>query len=294
MEHLKIWENGAYHCIKYSDAPDHQGRIHQLAGLNTKSAGIPAVTQPLLVNRPREPKALPLLPKLHHLEPWEARGICRTRGWSFDVMPALFELSDRGLLSGGCVSDDGKRHDAWVIKDSTRRSAQARRFYGRKWICGKAKSLYGSWGGWTIGAREIGNRPIVMLCEGMPDFVAALGVAYCENLPLDEVAPACIPGTAHRIHPEALPHFAKKRVRIFAHPDEGGQKAARVWAAQLFSVGASVSLATLAGLSRKDGVPVKDLADYLTLLDNESEPACYVLRDLWKEEITSQIDRWNL
>src|SRR5690606_35013604 len=103
-----------------------------------------------------------------HLAPFcrsDCRRLCITRGWSEAVYPALFELSDRGLLRFARLRDyDGDEYSAWVVLDSSRRNAQAKKMNGKEWHQGKVKSLYGSWGNWTIGAADIGERPIVILC----------------------------------------------------------------------------------------------------------------------------------
>ena len=291
-EHLIIYENGSYNCIKYGPDELHNRRIWQIAGLNSKGGGIAAISRPRVANQRADLKVVRQLPKLLRLQWLECKRICLTRGWSLDTMPALFELSDRGLLCTAELWDKEFWHDAWVIYDLTFRGLQAKKLYGKDWGCGKVKTLAGSSSKWTIGAAKIEQRPIVVLCEGMPDFVAVLGVAEFERVPLADIAPVCVAGAGNCIHSDALPHFTKKRVRIIAHPDEAGQKAARGWAKQLRSVEAKVSLFTFGDVVRKDGKLVKDLADYLTLLDGECDPSHFVLRDLWQEYISGEIDRW--
>ena len=72
-------------------------------------------------------------------------------------------------------------------------------------------------------------------------------------------------GASLRIHPNALPLFARKRIRIFGHDDEAGRGAVERWAAQLASVAGDVDAFTFAGLRRVDGEPVKDLNDALLM-----------------------------
>lgn len=294
-QHLVIFEDGAYYCHKYGDDDEHKQRIWQLAGLHNKkqNGALVAIPRYLPPTRKPEYKPLPKLPRLAEFYRSDCRVLCRTRGWSEAAFPGLFELSDRGLLRFTGLRDDGQWHAAWVILDSSRRSAQAKNMSGQAWNCGKVKSLYGSWGDWTIGAPDIGSRPIVVLCEGMPDFVAVLCVAHLERIPLDAIAPVCIAGAAHLIHADTLPHFAGKRVRIFAHPDAAGQRSAQRWAKQLETVNAKVGRFTFHGIVRKDGVPVKDLADYLTLLDDKTDPSAFVLRDLWKEVLEDDVGKWT-
>ncbi|MDR2675990.1 MAG: hypothetical protein LBC18_14275 [Opitutaceae bacterium] len=61
---------------------------------------------------------------------------------------------------------------AWLLTDSARRLALARRMDGMKWWGIRAKGwlLRGSQGSWPIGAPDIGDMPKVMLTEGGPDF----------------------------------------------------------------------------------------------------------------------------
>ena len=73
------------------------------------------------------------------------------------------------------------------MTDRSRRNAQARRLDGQQWpsIGGKkpgSKSLPGTEASWHIGAAEIGDRPLVLLCEGQPDFCAVLLVVWFEGL----------------------------------------------------------------------------------------------------------------
>ena len=72
-------------------------------------------------------------------------------------------------------------------------------------------------------------------------------------------------GASQRIHADALPMFAGKRVRIFGHDDEAGRGAVERWAVQLATVGADVDAFTFAGLVQTDGQPVKDLNDSLSM-----------------------------
>ena len=72
-------------------------------------------------------------------------------------------------------------------------------------------------------------------------------------------------GATQRIHPDALPLFAGKRVRIFGHDDEAGRAAVELWAGQLASVGVEADAFTFTGLRQADGQPVKDLNDSLLM-----------------------------
>jgi hypothetical protein len=204
------------------------------------------------------------------------------RGWS--SFAGLELLSRRGLFWQGAVWDDGQDWPAWIVTDSTRRNAQARRLNGKPWqgIGGvKAKTLPGCDPAWPIGAAEIGNRPAVVLCEGGPDFIAALLVAWWEGLDVERIGPVCVTGAGVSIHLDALPFFAGKHVRIAVHADPKGREAGERWARQLKNAGAAnVDGFDFAGLTKRDGQPVKDLADFGTLLDLENPSSARVFADL--------------
>jgi hypothetical protein len=139
---------------------------------------------------------------------------------------------------------DSREGRAWVIVDSERANAQARRLDGRPWenIKSKAWSLSGSVGGWPIGIHEAQTFPTIALTEGGPDILAAF---HCIWLTGHEatIAPVTILGAGMNIVPAALSHFGGKEVRIFIHGDDNGQgqEAAKRWAGKLTSAGAALS-----------------------------------------------------
>lgn len=172
--------------------------------------------------------------------------------------------SDRGLLWFTKL----KNCAAWVVTDSARLNAQARRMDGQEWehIGAKAWTLPGSWAAWPIGINEAKDFPAIALCEGGPDFLAAHSLAIHEQC---QCAPVAILGSTQRIHAAALPLFATKRVRIFGHADDPGRLAVERWARQLASVNADVDAFSFDGLMRADGQLVNDLNDSF-LMDGAS------------------------
>jgi len=288
-DHLFI-ENegpGRFGCVVYagSTGVEHRKRIWALAGVPGDNTSFPAVPH-RTCTRASSPKAKPPFPILRQPTDEILEAIRDLREWPAAV--GLELLAARGLLWDGDVYDGGAEWPAWIITDSSRKNAQARTFDGNPWmgIGGKkAKSLPGSKASWPIGAADIGDRPFVILCEGQPDFCAALLVVWFENKELVEcVAPVCMTGAGNSIHPDALPNFVGKHIRIATHNDlEGqGQEAARRWATQLVTVAAAkVEVIDFGktGLTKFDGSPIKDLADYATLLNVENYPHVELFAD---------------
>ena len=271
--HLSIFDQGRgrFACIAFAaqSGIDHRRRIFELAGISEGGAKSGPLLAKIVLPRPSPRRDLSL-PPLSQPTIGELDAIARLRGWHSFV--GLELLSRRWLLGMADVSDGGAFHRAWVISDSARRHAQARRLDGRPWsgIGGaKAKSLPGSVAAWPIGASEIGARSRVVLCEGQPDFAAALLVAWWEGADVDDIAPVCMAGTGPAIHPDALALFAGKKVLIPQHndPSEAGAIAAAKWAAQLYEAGAArVDGFNFAGITLGNGTPCKDLADYATVV----------------------------
>ena len=282
-EHLFIDDDGhgPFGCVVNPGPAGeaHRKRIWELVGRREKVGCF----RPLPPPRPKPtPKAQPSIPPLRPLTVGEMAGIAEQRGWP--LFAGLELLTRRGLLWYGEVKDDSSEWPAWIITDSTRRNAQARRLDGQPWTGirnAKAKTLPGCDPSWPIGATEIGDRPFVLLCEGQPDFCAALLVARFEDVPVDRVAPVCMTGAGNSIHADALAHFAGKHVRIAVHADDKGHEAGERWADQLYYAGAKErDWFDFSGLTKHDGQPVKDLADFSTLLGPDDLPPARVLSGL--------------
>lgn len=200
----------------------------------------------------------------------ELNALASLRGLSV----AVVELAAaRGLLRFG----EFRGQRAWFILDASRRVIQARRLDGQKWTANaKAWTLAGSQAAWPVGIGEAESFPAVALCEGAPDLLAAFHFMDCEGREAD-CAPVAMLGGCARIHPDALPMFAGKRVRIFRHSDPTGENAADRWAAQLAENGATVDAFRLDGLRRADGQPVNDLNDLAAIHPDDFE----MHRNLW-------------
>lgn len=264
-DHLAVFESGAYHCLLYPKGDPHQRRIWDLLGTLSPGAH-PAPVRPPARKIAIKPR--PSIPALRPLSITEMSQIAHQRNWTY--FAGLQLLANRGLVWQGEVYDAGSTWPAWIITDQSRRNAQARRLDAQRWAGignKKAKTIPYSDPSWPIGAAEIRDHQCVLLCEGQPDFAAALLVAWWFDV---AVAPVCITGAGNSIHIEALPLFAGKHVRIATHDDEEGRNAGAKWAKQLYGAGAAkVDRFDFNGMSRADGRPVNDLADYATLLGTE-------------------------
>lgn len=153
----------------------------------------------------------------------EIETIAKLRGLSVEGVALAVE---RGLLY--CA--ESREGRAWILTDSRRVSAQARRLDGQPWerIRAKAWTLPGSEAAWPIGLPEAAAYPGIALVEGGPDLLAALHLAVTQGT-ADRMAPVVMLGAGQCIPREALPFFARKRVRIFLHADEAGQQAGQRW-----------------------------------------------------------------
>lgn len=188
------------------------------------------------------------------------RDVAALRGLSLEGVELA---SSRGLLWFA----PARGYTSWIITDSKRTNAQARKVDGGVWehIGGaKAWTLPGSRAAWPIGAREAVVYPYVALVEGGTDLLAAHHFITAEGRQHDVCAVAIL-GASNNIPENALPFLKDKRVRIYPHDDPAGQAAAVRWTAQLEAVGCKVDAFRLTGLVRRDGKPVKDLNDLVSV-----------------------------
>lgn len=152
---------------------------------------------------------------------------------------AGLELAARhGQLFYADVFDDGFEHPCWLITDSSRLNAQARRLDGRGFdgIGGKkAKTIRGAGARHPIGLPDA-TLPNIALVEGAPDLLAAWTLIHLRGI-TDTTRPVAMLGAANAIPEEALPSFAGKNVFIYPHADDAGKKAGERWAAQIIRAG---------------------------------------------------------
>jgi hypothetical protein len=201
----------------------------------------------------RESELLKLAP---HFQPGASQQIgalATMRGLS----PAGIALaSSRGLLRFG------RYHGApaWIVLDASHRNGCARRMDGSDWGGKVAKSLVfkGAVASWPIGITEAQPFSVVLLCEGAPDLLAACHFIAMQGRESD-CAPVAMLSAAYNIPPQTLPMFKGKRVRIFAHDDLTGYRAASRWQAALESSARAVDAFSFAGIRTRGGKAAKDL-----------------------------------
>jgi len=253
-EHFVAFDEGRgrFGCIAHAGDHDHRRRIAVLLG-SSNSPGRGSSPAPQLTPIASQARKL-VLPPLERPSISDLDQICRIRGYpSF----AGLELAVRaGMLRVASIRDGSSCARVWILLDSSRRNAQARRLDGRPFqsIGAKAKTLPGSQASWPIGAADIGDKPFVALAEGGPDFLTLWLLAWWHRQH-EAVAPIFMAGT-HPIHSEALSAFKGKGVFLIPHRDAAGARAQRRWTAQLRAAGAS-------WIQPFDVSPEKDLNDLL-------------------------------
>ena len=199
-------------------------------------------------------RALPDLPPMRPGSMEEHKTLSTLRHISLEAVKMAESV---GVLRFGIWKD----RNAWFIVDTANHCAQARRLDGQLWdgIGTKAQTLSGSWASWPICAGRV-NTHYICFCEGGPDLLAAFHFIIAQGREAD-FTPVAMLGASQRIHPEALPMMADKRVRIFAHADDAGRAAARRWRNQLATLRCTVDAVDFSGLRKKDGSPLNDLND---------------------------------
>lgn len=173
-----------------------------------------------------DPATLPVLPDLRVGTDDELEALSRLRGVS---KQALLFASAKGHL----YFTEQQGYPVWLVTDSKRCNAQARRLDGGLWANGsKVMGFSKSCGRWPVGILEAAKFDRIMLVEGTPDLLAAYHFVVLEKR-CNQVAPACMTGGSAGIHEDAYMGFRDKTVRIMAHNDPAGQEAALRWAGRL-------------------------------------------------------------
>ena len=173
--------------------------------------------------------------------------IAQIRPYGFQ---GLLWASERGVLK--------YRNGCYYVVDKTANAIEGRQVNNKPFNQGmKSKALPGSKKSWPIGILEAAGFRNIALVEGIPDFLIAHHIIQTEQ-PEPNCAPVGMLGSSPHIHGAAVEHFVGKSVRIFAHDDPAGRRAASRWSQQLTEAGCQ--LVEVYELSAFAGV--NDLYDY--------------------------------
>ena len=198
---------------------------------------------------------LPTLAEIHELQD--------LRGWPSTA--GLELAAHRGLLRFAAVKHWSNTHRAWILTDDARKSAQARRIDGEQWPSDghtyKSKTLRSDPNAPSGLADVVScDRRAVLICEGEPDALAALLLAWAGDID-DKVGVICLTGASKQLPPAVLENLRGRRCRVMRQTDPAGHKAALAWAESINAAGIAVDLANIDGRIRADGQPAKDVAD---------------------------------
>jgi hypothetical protein len=194
-------------------------------------------------------------PQFHHGAETTLAALAELRGFSVDC---LREMQRMGWLRFCELA--GQR--AWVLRSLCGRVAQVRKLDGGMWQRNKNEfkswSLSGSCAVVPLGMETVSpSVTFVGIAEGGPDFVALFQL-LCEQERMDCGLLGFL-GASVRIAAPVVEQLRQRRVRIFAHADEAGRRAAAEWAAQLGEAGCVVDAFDFGPLG------VKDANDFLKL-----------------------------
>lgn len=187
----------------------------------------------------------------------------------------LRNIDTRGILAahlaGQLVFGNFIGHEVFGVRDSSGYMLEIRRLDGLPFPAvgslaeRKSHALKGSRKNWPVGIADIGDKPMVLMVEGLPDFLAAFEIVVREDA-LSRVAPVAMLSAASSIAPDALPLFKGRHVRIVPHADQAGRAAGVRWKRQLLDAGATkVDFYSVAAETEGDAPAVKDLNDHLPL-----------------------------
>lgn len=144
---------------------------------------------------------------------------------------------------------------AWVLRSLCGRLAQIRKLDGKPWKRGenqfKSWSLSGSCAAVPIGLETVTDSTrIVGIAEGAPDFLA-LYQLLCEQS-REDCGLLGFLGASVRIAAPVIEKLKGRRVRVFAHADEAGRRAAAEWSMQLTDAGCECDAFDFASFGVKD------------------------------------------
>lgn len=144
---------------------------------------------------------------------------------------------------------------AWVLRSQCGRIAQARKLDGAMWRRGehefKSWSLPGSCAAVPLGWETVTNDThVVGIAEGGPDFLAIYQTIMEQNR--EDCGLLGFLGASVRIAAPVVERLRGRRVRVFAHADEAGRRAAAEWSLQLTDAGCECDAFDFAAFGVKD------------------------------------------
>jgi hypothetical protein len=243
-------------------------RVLDLAGGNLSPVTLAPRQGPAMPARPPRDELTGL--DLQPLTVGELERLADLRAWP--LFAGLAIASRRGLLCCGDVRHRGELLRAWVLTDNDRRAGMARRMDGEAWQfnghTSKTNALRSD-DEHPPGLADVvtHDRPGVLICEGEPDTLAALLLAWLADVS-DCVGVLCLPGARRPIPPAVCAKLRGRRCRIVRQSDPPGKDgkrtshaAALAWLESLTAAGVSADVLPLDGLTTAAGQPAKDLAD---------------------------------
>lgn len=157
----------------------------------------------------------------------------------------LYLAREREHLFFGPVFDKpantpGVYHHSWIVTDSARLGAQARRMDGQPYGDGqKSKTIHGTTGKWPIGCAGTTAKEFAWV-EGGPDFLAAY--TAISLIGAHHIQPVSMLGSKQAIHPESISNFKDSTIWLFPHNDQNlsGLSGAIRWTTELKKLNATV------------------------------------------------------
>lgn len=211
-------------------------------------------------------------PALHQASNEELAAVADSRRIHWQ---AALVASQLGTLRFGKVCG----FDCWLLVDDSGRIAESRRVDGKPFPAyrtlgeRKAHTIKGSQKSWPmgLGSEHLLPDDNILMVEGGPDFLAAIHFRFARRRDSTNSGKGWFPiamlGRSNSIHPDALPLFKGRRVRIYPHADTdgGGMTAAKRWAQSVYEAGAcEIDFFSFDGIQMKDGSPASDLNDCTT------------------------------
>jgi hypothetical protein len=258
-DNLTVFPSGKFHCIAAGKDKAHNRRIIELRPELGKENALPS-PEAARKDDDNAARKRTQWPPFEILSRCEKLTVANSRGIAIEGIELA---SERGLVWRA----DWRNFPCWIVTDSRRMNAQARRMDGLPFVIDgksrKAITLPGSRASMPIGLGEARDFPAVAVCEGGPDLLAAHGCILTEGR--KDVAVVAILGAGHRPSVATWSALAGKRVRIYCHCDTHGMKAGQEWGEAILAAGAVVDAFRFNGLKKTDGSPVGDLNDLLAL-----------------------------